>query len=60
MEKKYKDFLSILHINTSNCECCKTNSNIIKKWCVNTTNRFISEDFEMFIKEKPSYTQKNC
>ena len=55
-KKRHKGFLSISHVSTNNCNCCKTNSSSIQKWYINITSCVAPEDFEMFIKEKPSYT----
>ena len=63
-KKEYKSFSQISCVNTSNCECCKTNSNNIQKQCANITSHIAFEDFVIFMKGKLSYTrnklQKNC
>ena len=57
-KKKYKGFLWIPHVNTSNCNCCETNSSSTQKWSANTTSRIGFENFETFMKGKPSYTRE--
>ena len=55
-KKGYKGYLWIPRFSTSDCKYCETSSSTKKKWCVSTTSRVVPDDFNKFMKGKPSYT----
>ena len=42
-------------INTNDCECCKTGWKAKQKWYTSITSHIGPDNFNKFIKEKPSY-----
>ena len=57
-KKRYKDYLQILRVSTSNYGCYKTGNSTKQKWCASTTSCVILDTFDKFMKGKPSYTYK--
>ena len=59
-KKDHKDYLWIPKVSTDDCtkECCVGIAGSTRKWCANTTNCIVQEDYEKFMKGKPDYTQE--
>ena len=59
-KKDHKSYLWIPKVSTNDCikECCAEVASSMRKWCTNTMNSIISDNFDKFMKGKPKYTYK--
>ena len=59
-KKNNEGYLWILRVSTNDCtkECYAGKADSTRKWCANTTNHIVQEEYEKFMKSKPDYTQE--